>query len=130
MFQRFFESVCHCTRNFAGYMCQECQFGYHGKNCDEKKTLVRRNFLHLSKADQQHFIDLIKLSKVTKSEYVAMYSEQIDPMRGIKFYDINIYDYMVYMHYYSVRNTYLNVTHPCLKDRDSDNSFFSHEGRC
>lgn len=124
----FFSWACQCTGNFAGYKCQDCKFGYHGKNCDQRRILKRRNIFSLSKDERQRFIKLVLKSKeVIHNDFVAIQSEIHDPVENLRFVNISIYDFFIFIHYYSARTTYLrNQTLPC--DRNVINYDFSHKG--
>lgn len=124
----FFQKVCHCFGNRAGYACHECKFGYHGPECNFRRIQKRRNILSLTKQEQQRFIDLILKSKVTNSDYVGLQVERHDPPEGpVKFVNLTVYDFFIYIHFYSARHTYVrNDTKPC--DTTRTHFDFSHEG--
>ena len=124
----FFTNICHCIGNFAGYACQECKFGYYGEDCDERRVQKRKNFLSLSKKEQQKFIGLLLKAKTSLSDYVALKADKHDPPENLTFVNVTVYDFFIYIHYYSARSTYIrnNTTSPC---EDNPNHWdFSHEG--
>lgn len=112
-------------------MCHECKWGYYGPNCTLRRTLVRRNLFSLSRAERKRFVDLVLKSKTTQSEFMAIKSERMrmDPITNASFTFVNVsvYDYFIFHHYYSARNTrFDNYSHPC--ERNPFHLDFSHEG--
>lgn len=126
----FFKNTCHCMGNFAGYACHECKFGYYGEDCEERRIQKRRKFQTMDKKEQQRFISLLHKSKTTLSDYVAIKAEKHDPPENFTFVDISVYDFFIYIHYYSARSTYIRMNStrepPC--ENTPNHWDFSHEG--
>ena len=126
-----YHKTCKCNSNFAGYDCSKCEFGYYGKDCTQKKTLTRKNFLTLSAQEKDQYMRYINMSRYYISDYVVTLTpyEEInktvianrDPTA--LFYNISNYDLFVWMHYYAARDTIKphNIT---WKDID-----FAHDGQ-
>ncbi|PFX12202.1 tyrosinase-like [Stylophora pistillata] len=127
-----YHKVCKCNKNYAGYDCSKCAFGYYrdGSNCTQK-NLIRRNFLNLSLEEKDRYMRYVNMSKYYESDYVvtstpyAEINETVmkggDP-KGF-FYNVTSYDLFTWMHYYAARNTILphNIT-----KADID---FAHDGQ-
>ena len=104
---KFFRYACACERNFQGYQCQECKYGYYGKDCEQKKTVVRKNVMKLSPDEKATFVKGLLMLKEKESEYVALNcsSTDMDPLKTVSYTNVSIIDYFVHLHFYSTRQT-------------------------
>ena len=55
--------VCKCNANFGGYDCGDCEFGYHGTNCDQKTILKRKNFQTMSDEEKDRYMRYVNMSR-------------------------------------------------------------------
>ena len=66
-----YNKVCICNANYAGYDCSKCTFGYYGKNCTQKKNLIRRNFLNLTAEEKDRYMRYFNMFMHYVSDFVV-----------------------------------------------------------
>ena len=94
----FFDKICQCNGNYAGYDCSECKFGYEGNDCNTKSTLrERRNIMDMTDSEWEDYNNKIITAKnAEESRYVILVDDK--PV------NISLYNMFVWMHHYVAKN--------------------------
>ncbi|ELT93343.1 hypothetical protein CAPTEDRAFT_34168, partial [Capitella teleta] len=102
----YFKYACECVGHRSGYDCQDCDFGWTGVDCAQrKKPAIRKNALLLSDAEKKRFRDTLTKLKNTPSDFVvARDGFGNDPYNKNRFVtDSSIYDTLTFLHFFSVK---------------------------
>lgn len=125
----FFQRGCKCKGNFMGVDCGECKWGYTGENCELRKMLVRQNVKHLTDAERRQYFETVAKAKkiISDTNVVVAVSEDIIHHRiDYPFISMTEYNVFAWVHYYSTRDTRLDLTGE--PGEFSNINDFAHEG--
>ncbi|XP_067842798.1 tyrosinase [Heptranchias perlo] len=121
----FYNRTCQCNKNFMGFNCGDCKFGYFSANCTEQRKSIRKNIFDLTTTEKNQFLAYLNLAKYTISQDYQIATgtyAQMNNGSNPMFRDISIYDLFVWMHYYTSRDALLGESNVWT---DID---FAHEG--
>ncbi|KAM5194010.1 tyrosinase-like [Mantella aurantiaca] len=120
--QSYYNFTCLCKDNFGGYDCTQCKFGYYGKNCETKKTLLRKEIRNLTNSERTNLFNYLALAKFKKSEdYVILVTNNRHHRDTYRFIDASIYDIFSWIHHYSIKPIMVNSSFTSQRN-------FAHQG--
>ncbi|XP_075436606.1 tyrosinase-like [Ascaphus truei] len=118
----YYDKTCECFGNYSGFNCGDCRNGFHGEECDLKKTVVRREIRELSLLERKRFFSYLALAKTTKSkDFVVLTTGDRHHRDTYRFVDATIYNIFAWIHYYSMK--------PIMTNSSFDGSHnYAHQG--
>ena len=119
-----FENVCICNNNYGGFDCSECDFGWTGDNCTEKKQpVVRQAFHTLTDDERDAFVQATMTLKSEMGYWSAITAEPVNYTSGtVTLQNISTYNFFVLVHNYGARDG------SCRSTNDGNIIDFSHSG--
>lgn len=105
---RFFSYACQCRGNFYGPTCEDCWFGWTGKDCNTRRTVVRKDIRDLTEKERHIFVDVMARSATWPSGMaVPIEADNFhsDPLYRPQFESTSIQYYIAYVHRYGSRTT-------------------------
>ena len=102
----YFNHVCICNHNFAGYDCSRCKYGHYGVNCSSFKVVERRPISDYSPQEWEEYLKILELTKTYESNYSVFLSEPqlghlSDPIKTT----ISLYNLFVWQHHYPAKDS-------------------------
>ncbi|KAL3317841.1 hypothetical protein Ciccas_003497 [Cichlidogyrus casuarinus] len=125
---RFFKHGCQCKGNFYGVSCDECWFGWKGKNCDIPEKRIRKDIRSLTEKELFVFKDVVRRSSFWPSGYVVVDesdNEHTDPLNNPKWEEASVHYFVAFSHRYGSRSTLYKNSQDCSLYGILD---FNHDG--
>lgn len=105
----YYQRICMCTGNYAGYDCGRCRYGHYGEDCNNFTIIERRPISEFSPEDWKKYIDILNKSRMHDSDYMVFLREPEDESYK---YDITLlqptpiklYELFVWQHHYSAKD--------------------------
>ena len=121
-----FENVCNCSGHYGGYNCLECDFGWTGNDCSERKVpVVRKHFDSLSDTEKSDFVSATRELKTEVGIWSVIVEEPLNYSSGtVTLQNVSTYDMFIFLHDYIARDG----SDACLRLNDNITIDFAHEG--
>ena len=100
----YYNKVCICTKNYAGYDCSRCKYGYYGEDCNETATIKRKSLQDLSADEWSTYLRVLENAKNHDSGYKVFLEEPLNSLPPDEMADIKLYDLFVWQHHYSAKD--------------------------
>ena len=108
----YFNKLCKCNDNYAGYDCGECKFGFRGDRCDKRHMRKRRSITSLNPSDRKKYIDALKMAKsASYSRYMAIANDVAPPNTSLV--SVPLYDLFTWIHFFVGREN-AQISNPIM----------------
>ena len=101
----YFQRICQCHDNYAGYDCSRCKYGYYGPDCGMKQVLPRRNILKLSVQDFTEYIEILQMTRSYNSGYVAVLDQFRPGSTSIETVPVTLYQIFIWLHHFAAKDS-------------------------
>ena len=103
----YFDHICICNNNFAGYNCSRCKYGYYGVNCSRSKVVERRPISDYSSQEWEDYVNILAMTKSYNSDYMVFLEEPQSSSDRSKLpqASITLYDLFVWQHHYPAKDS-------------------------
>ena len=103
----YFNHVCICNHNFAGYDCGRCKYGHYGVNCNNSIVMERKPISDYNPQEWETYVNILELTKTHDSGYSVFLNESThssDPSQLSKT-NITLYNLFVWQHHYPAKDS-------------------------
>ena len=102
----YFNHVCVCTENYAGYDCSRCKYGYYGENCSEFTVIERKPISKLSPDEWKDYLNVLNMTRMHDSGYKVFLKEPDAKTlpSELQQSSIKLYDLFVWQHHYPAKD--------------------------
>ena len=100
----YFNRVCVCASNYAGYDCGRCEYGRYGDDCENSTVLARRPISEYSVEEWKDYLEIIADTKQYMSGYKVFLTEPAN-VRTQQSTEITLYNLFVWQHHYSAKDS-------------------------
>ena len=101
----YYTRICRCNRNFAGYDCSRCKFGYYGSQCSEKRIFPRKPVRELTDEEWDDFINILRLTRSRDSGYRVVLQETRPGNANLMMTNVSLYEYFTWLHHYASKDS-------------------------
>ena len=100
----YFDQVCVCRSNYAGYDCSRCKYGYSGENCEHKKVINRKPISEYNTEKWKKYTETIAHSKTYYPGYSVFHTETQSDTSLPESTEVTLYNLFVWQHHYSAKD--------------------------
>ena len=103
----YFDRVCICNNNFAGYDCGRCKYGHYGMSCSHSKVVDRRSISEYSQQEWKQYLTILASTKTHHSSYSVFLEEPQTPSSDLSQLNtspITLYELFVWQHHYPAKD--------------------------
>ena len=104
----YFNQICKCNARFGNFDCGECNYGYHGEDCNERYIKRRRLINDLSPEELKQYVDTLYAAKRHPSRYASIKRETRPGIPPPLYKNVTVYNMFVWTHYYISKEAYGN----------------------
>jgi tyrosinase len=106
----YFDHICICNDNFAGYNCSRCKYGYYGENCNNSIVVERRPISDYSPQEWEEYVNILNMTKLHPSDYMVFLEEpQLSTNPDLSQLPTSnvlmLYDLFVWQHHYPAKDS-------------------------
>ena len=103
----YFDRVCICAHNFAGYDCSRCKYGHYGLSCSNSTIESRRPISDYNPQEWEQYLTTLASTKTHATNYSVFLEEpqtSSSDLSQLKTSTITLYELFVWLHHYPAKD--------------------------
>ena len=102
----YYTRVCKCSRNYGGYDCSRCRYGYYGEDCASRAIIPRKPLRDFNEDEWTDFVFILGSTKTWDSGYKAVLEERVPGTADLAMANVSLYDFMIWIHHYAAKDSF------------------------
>ena len=101
----YFTRGCKCNKNYGGYDCSACKYGYYGTTCNQTQVLPRKSIQQLTEQEWRDYIEILKMARSYPSGYKIVLGKYAPGTTNIEMSNITLYNLFIWQHHFAAKDS-------------------------